>query len=180
MFSALIQKMTLPAFAALAAAGGGLIAAASGEPEPAYGYEARAMEASAAAQSAEIVFEKADLNNDGGIDRDEYVTLAIVNAELFRLNGFVAIETADGVEKVAIAAPAKAALTEDEKRTIRARSSLEYDRLAGYDHKLTQRDFVDSKLEEFFAADVDRNGVLTGAELERFAFNQSRIGVLIG
>ncbi|MCB2113123.1 MAG: hypothetical protein KDD85_06185 [Parvularculaceae bacterium] len=180
MISALIQKAAIPAFAAIAAAGGGLIASVEPHPPSAYLHEANFFEVSSAARAAEASYSRADLNNDGHIDQDEYVTLAIVSAELFRLNGFVALETTNGALRVSIAAANEGALADKEKASIRARARAEYARLAGDDQKLSEREFVDSKVEEFYSADIDRNGVLTGAELKHFAFAQTRIGLLVG
>jgi len=180
VISALIQKTAIPAFAAIAAASGGLIASGSVELQPAYQYEAHSLEVTSVAQAASAAYAKADLNNDGRIDQDEYVTLAVVSAELFRLNGFVALETSSGVERVTIAASSGTSLSAAEKSGIRTRSRMEYARIAGDDQKLTEREFIDSKVEEFFSADSDRNGILTGTELRQFAFAQSKIGVLVG
>ena len=180
MISTLFQKIALPALAAAAAAGGSLVARTPAIEVPAYDLAARSLEASDAAHQAERAFDKADHNKDGYLSADEYAVLGIVSAELARLNGFIAIDTVTGVRTVSVPKPVTASLSIAQKAAIRDQARSEYEWIAGDDLRLTRSEFVDSKLEEFISIDADRNGILTGPELSRFAYAQSKLAAVIG
>lgn len=165
--------IVLPGLAAVVAIGAGLVHAASVEPAPAFAARASQLEASTIATTAKMVFSRADLDNDGALSADEYVTLAVVTAELARLNGFVPVDYAGGV-RVAPLAGADAWSRETRAR-IETAAARDYLAFAGEDRRLDAGEFAGSRLEALSAADRDRNGVLTGAELQRFAAIEARV-----
>lgn len=164
----------LPGFAAALAAGAGLVHAASVEPVRAYGAPAFQIEAATIANTAKSVFDRADFDNDSELSREEYVTLAVVTAELARLNGFIAVDYAGGVRTAAV--PSGAPWSAKERARIEASAERDYARLAGEDERMTKEEFMTARLEAMTAADFDRNGVLAGVELTRFAAAEARIG----
>lgn len=165
--------IALPGFAAAVAAGAGLVHAASVDPVPAYGAPAVQLEAETVATTAAAVFERADLDNDAELSREEFVTLAVVTAELARFNGFVAVDYAGGVRTAAL--PRSAVWSPLERARVEAAAQRDYARFAGEDERLTSDEFVAARLEAMTAADLDRNGVLRGAELTRFAALEARV-----
>lgn len=173
MAKAKFPMIVLPGFAAALAAGAGLVNAASVEPAPAYAARAAQLEAATVAATAAAVFGRADLDNDAELSREEYVTLAVVTAELARLNGFVAVDYSGGVRTASL--PRAAAWSADERARVEAAASRDYALFAGDDERLTADEFVTARLEAMTAADLDRNGVLRGAELTRFAAIEARV-----
>lgn len=173
MTKAKFPFLVLPGFAALLAAGAGLVHAASVETPAAYGPPATQLEAATVAATAKSVFSRADLDNDGILSRDEFLTLAVVSAELARLNGFVPVDYAGGVRTAAL--PRADAWDQVERARIEAAAERDYALFAGVDQRLSGEEFVAMRLESLTAADLDRNGVLTGAELGRFAAIEARL-----
>ncbi len=165
--------LMLPGFAAMIAAGAGLVHAASIEKSPAYAAAATQLEAATVAATAKEVFARADLNNDGILSGDEYLTLAVVSAELARLNGFVPVDYAGGVRVAAM--PRAEAWTKSDRARVEAAAEREYAAFAGDDLRMSRDEFVAARLESMAAADTDRNGVLTGAELTRYAGIEARL-----
>lgn len=165
--------IVLPGFAAILAVGAGLVHAASVEPAPAYGAQAAQLEAAAVASTAQAVFSRADLDNDGELTRDEFVTLSVVTAELGRLNGFIAVDYAAGVRTAAL--PRTASWSGDERARVEDAARRDYAAIAGEDERMTSEEFVTARLEAMAAADLDRNGVLVGAELTRYAAIEARV-----
>jgi hypothetical protein len=165
--------LVLPGFAAILAAGAGLVHAASVDVQPAYGAIATQLEAATAAATAKSVFSRADLDNDGSLSRDEFLTLAVVSAELARLNGFVPVDYAGGVRTVAL--PYSSAWSSAELARIETTAERDYALFAGVDERMSAGEFVTMRLESLTAADIDRNGVLTGSELGRFAAIEARL-----
>lgn len=178
MVAALFHKLAFSGLAATLAAGASLVNSASVEPAQAYGTQASRIEAQAAADHAAYLFNRADLNNDGALDEDEYSVLAIVTAELARLNGFVAVDVAGGVKTVALPHAGRRTLSEADKSRIVSRSLREFSVIAGDDLRLAADEFASAQLEQFFASDVDRNGVLAGGELTAFAQAQSKLAAV--
>lgn len=164
--------VALPGLAVALAAGAGFVHAASVEPVAAYGLQAFQLEASTVADTATTVFERADLDNDGDLSREEYLTLAVVTAELARLNGFVAVDYTGGVRIASL--PRASAWSADERARIEAAAGQDYALFAGDDRRLSVDEFVSARLEAMIAADLDRNGVLRGVELARFAAIEAR------
>lgn len=178
MVVAFVQKAAFSGLAAVIAAGAGLVTSASVSPAPAYGSAVVKLEADAAARNAARLFDRADLNNDGDLDRDEYVILAVVTAELANLNGFASLDDGDGVQTVSLPSTRKSDLTAKAKSAIRSNADREFDFAAGDDERLARHEFVAVELERFIANDNDRNGVLVGAELTSYAAAQSRLPLL--
>lgn len=165
--------IALPGFAAAVAAGAGLVQAASVEPLPAYGAPATQLEAATVAATAKSVFDRADLDNDGELSREEFTTLAIVTAELARLNGFVAVDYSGGVRTAAL--PRASAWSSAERARIEEGAARDYEISAGDDQRMSADEFIAVRLEAMAAADLDRNGVLKGVELTRFAALEARV-----
>lgn len=175
MVFGLFQKIAFSGLAAAAAAGASLVSSAAVAPQPTYAIEAARLEAAAAATGAARLFERADLDNNGFLDRDEYEILAVVTAELAQLNGFIVIDAGRGAETVAVARAGKGLLDETKKARIEDLARREFRSFAGDDERLASDEFVTAQLEMFLAIDADRNGVLAGAELKSFAHSQSKL-----
>lgn len=165
--------VALPGFAAILAVGVGLVHAASVEPQPAYGPAATLLEAETVAHTAKAVFGRADLDNDADLSSEEFATLAVVTAELARLNGFVAVDYSGGVRTAAL--PRARSWSNAERARVEAMASRDYALFAGEDGRMTSDEFVAARLEAMTAADLDRNGVLRGVELTRFAAIEARV-----
>lgn len=165
--------LVLPGFAAILAAGAGLVHAASVETDGAYGAPATHLEAATVAATAKSVFSRADLDNDGTLSIDEFLTFAVVSAELARLNGFVPVDYAGGVRTAAL--PRAEAWTAADRARVEAAAERDYALFAGGDQRMSSEEFVAMRLESLTAADLDRNGVLTGSELSRFAAIEARL-----
>lgn len=173
----MIEKLVAAGLAAAVAAAAGLVNTAAVEPRPAYGAAVTSIEADAAARHAAAVFERADLNNDGALDEEEFSVLAIVTAELARLNGFVAVNVEDGVRTIALPQRSRPDLSGREKARIAERAHREFVAISGDDERLGSDEFVGAALERFLDVDADRNGVLNGPELVAYAQGQSRLAV---
>jgi hypothetical protein len=173
MAKAKFPIVILPGFAAALAVGAGLVHAASVEPRLAYGAPASQLEATTIVETARTVFSRADLDNDRDLSREEYVTLAVVTAELARLNGFVTVDYAGGVRTAQL--PRVHAWTSNERAGVEASASRDYGFFAGDDDRMSGEEFVAARLEALSLADTDRNGVLRGAELTRFAAIEARL-----
>lgn len=128
------------------------------------------------AEHAAIVFHRADRNQDGSIDADEYASLSIAAAELARLNGFVVIESDDGAPGLlSIASAAPASLSRAEHARIDAVARNVFYRHAGDNGKMSEQEYADAQRAVFDAADFNNNGVLKRGELEVFAQRQALI-----
>lgn len=173
----ILHKIFAGSVAAAVAAVAGLVNGAAVVPAPAYGAPAQSLEAAAAAHNAASLFDRADLSNDGALDDEEFVILAIVTAELARLNGFVAIDLEGSARTVALPG-LRSPLNAAEKSAIGERAFREFARLAGDDERLARDEFVGAALERFLVSDADRNGVLAGGELSAYAQHQSRLAAV--
>ena len=178
MVFGLIQKIVFSGLAAATAAGASLVSSTSVAPQPAYGVAAATLEATAAASHAARLFDRADLDNNGFLDRDEYEILSVVTAELAQLNGFIAIDAGRGIETVQVARAGHGSLNETKKTRLKERALREFRLFAGDDERLASDEFVTVQLEMFLAIDDDRNGVLSGAELKSYAYAQSKLATL--
>ena len=168
MVIAMVQKVALSGIFALIA-GASLVNTAAAPPPPAYGPAALRFEADAAANDAARLFDRADLNNDDAVDTEEYAVLTLVTVELARLNGFISVSTADGVRTVGLPAVRQPTLSGEAKGILEDRALREFAVMAGDDERLLRDEFVTARLEQFLASDHDRNGVLTGGELNTLA-----------
>jgi len=175
MVFGLFEKVAVSGFAAAAAIGASLVSSATVDPQPAYPMQAFKIEAAAAATNAARLFDRADLDNNGALDREEFEILAIVTAELAQLNGFVSIDAGNGIETIAVAREGTKVLETSDKARIRERALREFRATAGDDERLTADEFVDAQLEQFLSSDADRNGVLAGGELKSFGYAQSKL-----
>ena len=157
-------------FVAAAAIAVGLSAAPGNRDHAAAAYSGviTRLDATDFAADARRIFRTADLDDSGALDSAEYVALAIVDAELARLNGFIAFEIDGAAMKVA-AAPSQgpAAMSFAERTRIDAVATREFHALAGSDARLDAAEFEDAAVELFALADGDRDGAIVGAE---FAF----------
>lgn len=174
MVVALVQKVAFSGIAAAIAASIGLVNGAAVEPAPAYGTAIDQLEANNAARQAARVFSRADLDKDGALTEDEYSVLAVVSAELARLNGFVAIDMSGRVHTVAVSTAGGPSLSLAERKQINDRAAREFKIIAGDDERLVADEYITAQLEQFLTNDSDRNGVLTGQELASYAKAQSK------
>ena len=169
-----MMSVALKSVAALAAAAGLAYKAADETAlAPAYGDSVRTLSADAVATHAALVFQRADRDQDGALDADEYASLSVVSAELARLNGFVVIEGEEGPATVAIASGAPSALSHAEYIRIDAVARSAFYLHAGDDGRLSEEEFANGQRAVFDAADFNRNGVLRRGELEAFAQRQA-------
>ncbi len=178
MVVALFHKFALSGLAAAIAAGAGAVNTLADTQRPAYGAPVTILEAAAAARHAAHVFGRADLNKDGALDGDEFSVLAIVTAELARLNGFVAVDLVGGAKTVAVPGTFLPALTRSERALINDRAIREFAVVAGADERLGRDEFVSAEIEIFLASDADRNGLLAGGELTSFARTQASLATI--
>lgn len=141
-----------------------------------YGETLGMLSADGARIHAETVFNRADLDGSGALDADEYASLAIVTAELSRLNGFIAIERGgDKANIVSLPIAAPSALSSGERARVEAVARAEFYALAGEDGSLTAEEYVGEKSARFAAADRNRNGALAKAELAAFAAREAQL-----
>ncbi|MEE2691889.1 MAG: hypothetical protein VX640_10160 [Pseudomonadota bacterium] len=142
----------------------------------AYGGTVGMLSADQARAHAETIFNRADLDRSGALDADEYASLAIVSAELSRLNGFIAIETGgDSANIVPLPVAAPSALSQGERARVEAVARSEFYVLAGDDALLTADEYLGEQAARFDAADRNRNGALAKGELASFAAREARL-----
>jgi hypothetical protein len=175
MVVALFHKLAIPGLAAAAAVVAGAFGGSDQDFAPAYDPPASKVEALSLAQSAAAQFDRADLNNDFQLDSGEYAMLAVVTAELARLNGFISVISAGRAETVALAEGQGAPLTGSDRAEIQHRALSDYAQIAGRDGRVTRDEFVGAQLELLSMIDADRDGALSGAELAQFAAYVSRL-----
>ena len=153
-------------------------ALASGMKDAAYPYGETVgmLSAEGARAHAQTVFDRADLDRSGALDADEYASLAIVTAELSRLNGFIAIETGgDNANIVSLPIAAPSALSGGERARVEAVARAEFYALAGDDASLSADEYLGEQAARFAAADRNRNGALAKAELTSFAVREAKL-----
>lgn len=135
-------------------------------------------------------FDSADANDDGAIDREEYVQLALASARDF--DGFMTepanlmqVNPATDPEAVAEeretpgadaqaelqaqAAKTEPVLDDAEAATIETAAAQTFEDAAGEDGELTAEELRTAFLSRFAAADADGDEELDGAELQTFA-----------
>lgn len=135
----------------------------------AYAGAVERLSADEASAHANAMFSRADLNRSGALDADEYAALAIVTAELSRLNGFFALDIGDGREFVQLPEGAPTALSFGERARIEAVARTEFYAIAGEDGLLDRHEYTGEQMERFEQADRNNNKVLVKAELTSFA-----------
>jgi len=164
--NSLIAAFAAPSIALISV---GLATGAGLDDRAAYGAAVQALSSQDAAAHAQSVFARADLDQSGALDVNEYAALAIVTAELARLNGFFALEVGDGREIVPLPVNAPAALAGSERARVTAVAHAEFYALAGEDAVMDFSEYAGEQDARFAAADRNRNGALTKAELVSFA-----------
>ncbi len=157
--------------AALAASAAALVAvgvALAAADRPAYGEPVARLSAADAREHADAIFACADQNRSETLDADEYAALAVVLAELSRLNGFVVLrsEIEDRIVPLPFQTPE---LTRSERTRIEAVARRDFYAAAGGDSQLSQAEYAEEQADRFADADRNRNGVLAAGELVAFA-----------
>jgi len=135
----------------------------------AYGAPVAQLTADEARAHADATFARADLDGSGVLEADEYVSLALVTAELSRINGFVALAANGRNEVVALPVATPRALGVGERARIEAVARGEFYAAAGQDSRMSADEHAAEQARRFSAADRNRNGVLTRSELSSFA-----------
>ena len=165
-----IAAFAAPAIAALGVGVSAALASGAGWTERlAYGDPAERLTSERAAIHAETIFARADLDRSGALDANEYVSLAIVTAELARLNGFVALEIGDAAEIVSVPITPPSAMSSAERIRVEAVARNEFYAAAGDDGLMSVEEFLGEQAARFEAADRNRNGALGKSELVNFA-----------
>lgn len=165
MKSNAIAALAAPAIA-IAAIGAAL---ASGAAErAAYGGLAARLSVAELRAHADAIFDCADLDKSGALDASEYAALALVTAELSRLNGFVALHV--GAESRVVPLPRQQfEVTRAERVRIEAVARRAFYSAAGDDSALERFEFAGMLAERFAALDANRDGSLARRELSAFA-----------
>jgi hypothetical protein len=160
--------------AVAAVAGLGFVSVDTDGADPAYG-EARLQSLSMADVEihAAQLFERADADKDATLNADEYTALAVVTAELARLNGFIVIECGDCMGVVDVPNASPAALSRNEHIRIAAIARNVFYGFAGLDGKMDREEFEKAQIAMFEAADRNNNGRLGRKELSGFAQRQA-------
>jgi len=172
----LIAAFAAPAVAIVAIGVGAALASGLRSEVPAYQGMVTELTAGAAQTHARTVFMRADLDRSGTLDADEYASLALVTAELARLNGFLAIETgADAAAQVSLPIAAPSAISSAERVRIDAVARSEFYAAAGADAALTLEEYLTVKADQFDTADRNGNGQLGRAELAAFAAREAML-----
>ncbi len=164
--NSLIAAFAAPSIALISV---GLATGAGLDDRAAYGAAVQTLSSEDAAAHALSVFARADLDGSGALDVNEYAALAIVTAELARLNGFIALEVGDGQEIVPLPINAPSALAGSERARVTAVAHAEFYALAGDDALMDFSEYAGEQDARFAAADRNRNGALAKAELVSFA-----------
>ena len=124
---------------------------------------------------ANTVFVRSDRDLDNALDVDEFTALAVVTAELAHLNGFVAIDSAEGVSVIELPSVRPAALSPGEHARIAAVAQHVFYSFAGRDGKMDAEEFLSTQTSAFEAADLNNNGALKRKELRIFAQRQAAL-----
>ena len=163
------------AAAVIAAAGLAYTSADDAAPGAAYGDENRlkSLTEDVLATHAQAVFQRADRDQNGALDNNEYASLSIVSAELARLNGFIVIESENGPATVAISGHASSALSQADHVRIDAVARSTFYLHAGNDGRMDENEYATAQRAMFDGADINGNGVLRRGELAVFAQRQA-------
>ena len=171
MKSTLIAAFVAPSIA-LTAVGVG----SNGDPgQAAYGAAVAVLSAEEARAHASASFARADLDASGALDADEYVSLAIVTAELSRLNGFIALSGHGRDDVVALPIEAAGAISIAERVRVEAVTRGEFYVAAGADALLSGEEYAAAQSARFAAADRNSNGHLARGELVAFAAGEAHL-----
>lgn len=163
------------AAAVIAAAGLAYTSAEEAVSGEAYGAESRlkSLTEEALGVHAQTVFHRADRDQSGSLDNNEYAALSIASAELARLNGFVVIEGGNGPTTVSLSETASSALSPAEHVRIDAVARSTFYLHAGNDGRIDENEFANAQRAMFEVADFNSNGVLKRGELAVFARRQA-------
>lgn len=167
-----LSSVAVKTAAAIAAVAGLAFAAVDGP--DAYGdARLRSLTEADVAGHAARVFARADMDQSGALDADEYTALSVITAELARLNGFIVIEREDAPGVIELSAAEPAALPEAEQIRIAAVSRNAFYVFAGLDGEMTREEFAAAQGSLFASADLNGNGKLARRELALFAQRQA-------
>lgn len=170
----MIAAFAAPAIAVVAIGVSASLASGAGF-DPAYKAQVERLTAAEASAHAATIFDRADLDRSGGLDVDEYASLAIVNAELAHLNGYIAIERDGEPYMVSLPIQAPAAMTHAERVRVEAVARRDFYERAGADGVLTKETYVADAAARFAAEDRNGSGVLSRGELVSYAVREARI-----
>lgn len=170
----MVAAFAAPAIAVIAIGVSASLASGAGF-EPAYKAQAERLTAAEAAAHAAMTFDRADLNRSGGLDIDEYASLAVITAELAHLNGYIAIERDGEPYMISLPIQAPATMTRAERVRIDAVARRDFYELAGDDEVLTKEAYVADAEARFAAADRNASGVLARGALVSYAVREARI-----
>lgn len=175
-----MTPILMKSFAAIAAVAS--VAAASYEGvdrgSPYDGRAATTLTRADVAKNARLVFTRADADQDGLLNADEYAALSIVTAELAHLNGFIVVEKdGDDIATAPLPGSMHAALTGFEQARIEAVARNGFYAFAGDDGVMTEAEFAAAQDSLFDAADVNHNGALNRRELGVFAQRQAHMAI---
>lgn len=130
---------------------------------------------------SETLFERADMDKSGTLDVDEYSALMVVQAQLSRLNGFIAVHTDNMVKTVPISQMQLSGDKKDLSRADRTRvdaiARAQFYSAAGTNGQLSWDEYAITAITVFASLDSNQDGVLRARELSAFA-NQTAFIVL--
>lgn len=153
---------------------GALFGAGAGNPDQAqdgvYSETAHAIYQNQFLDHSETLFERADMDNSGALDVDEYSALMVVQTELSRLNGFIALQMDSHVTTIPISNPdGKVGLSHGDRTRIDAVARAHFYSAAGLDNQLSWDEYAMTAINVFASVDRNQDGVLRGRELNAFA-----------
>lgn len=172
MKSTLIAALAAPT---IALTGLGVGAPGQSGAAGAYGSEIAQLTKDQSSAMSLALFERADLDASGALDANEYAALAIVTAELARINGFIALAPDSDGEIVALPIKGRQSLGYGERARVEAVARAEFYSAAGADGQMSQAEFAAERAANFAAADRDRDGHLKRRELIAFAASEARL-----
>ena len=123
-------------------------------------------------EHARLTFARADRDQNGSLDVDEYTALRVVEAELTRLKGFYVIETAEGPRTLAFNQSPEAnrnAMGANEQIRVAAVARGEFYQASNADGLVSEEEFVSAQRRLFDVADTNNNGRLQRRELAGYA-----------
>ncbi|MEM9169963.1 MAG: hypothetical protein AAGC56_09940 [Pseudomonadota bacterium] len=174
-----MSRLSGIALAALSIGVGGALAAGVGlETANGYGEPLTTLHRATYTDHAARAFARADADADGVLSADEFAADAIVDAELSRLNGFVAIDFGPTANPIPTPRRAPARLGPGERGSIEAAARRAFVAVAGADGAVDRSEYVAARLQAFDRADRNDNGRLASGELD--AFSAGRAGLVGG
>ncbi|MBY0423077.1 MAG: hypothetical protein K2Q06_12295 [Parvularculaceae bacterium] len=168
-----VASLSLAAASLVSAAAGAAFGAAAMTAFEAGGAPSPVISAGAVAAHAARSFAMADADGSGALSSDEYASFRLVRAELARLNGGYALEA--GARRVTVRLPTGAphALASEARDRILAQAYRDFYVFAGPDQRMKLGEYQDDCARAFALADRNRDGVLAGAEVVRFAADRT-------